>query len=104
MSCLQPGIGNELPATNELPVTMYRQPFTLFHEQSTCVPKFHSCALCNAACVEFIRLIPQGGTNTQGRVEICHNGVWGTVCDDEWDRRDAMVACNQLGLPSACEY
>jgi hypothetical protein len=42
----------------------------------------------------------QGGTTTQGRVEICNNNVWGTVCDDAWGVLDARVACRQLGFPT----
>ena len=49
-----------------------------------------------------IRLM-DGINNSSGRVEFCHDGEWGTVCDDGWNLTEARVACRQLGLPTEGE-
>ena len=63
--------------------------------------------ICNYACVYAyegcstgdVRLVG-GLSSTEGRVEICLNSNWGTVCDQMWDAMDAGIVCRQLGLES----
>jgi len=42
--------------------------------------------------------LADGDTPYSGRVEIYRNGVWGTVCDDNWNNTIAQLVCQQLGL------
>ena len=49
--------------------------------------------MCNNGAIRLVN-----GTNVSGRVEICLNNAYGTVCRDRWDDNDATVVCRQLFL------
>ena len=48
-------------------------------------------------CVSGQLRLAGGNIPNEGRIEICINNVWGTVCDDSWGSADATVVCQQLG-------
>ena len=46
-----------------------------------------------------LRLVGGRNDEKEGNLEICFNGVWGSVCQNERDfyKSEAAVACRQLG-------
>ena len=44
-----------------------------------------------------VRLVG-GSVPNEGRVEVCYNNEWGTVCDRSWGDIDAEVTCRWAGF------
>ena len=62
--------------------------------KEVCVLTFYLMA---DACISGkVRLSGSSFAN-QGRVEVCVNNTWGTICPDYWDSNEAAVVCHQLG-------
>ena len=64
--------------------------YYFFSEQGTFL--FHT-----ALCADGQLRLAGGNIANEGRVEICMNKEWGTVCDNSWGTTDATVVCRQLG-------
>ncbi len=40
------------------------------------------------------------GNSKQGVPMLCHDGSFGTICDENFDVNDAKVICRMLGYPT----
>ena len=55
-------------------------------------------------CIDDTVQLVGGSSPNEGRVEMCNDGEWNTLCDEGWDRKEARVVCRQLGLPTECNF
>jgi deleted-in-malignant-brain-tumors protein 1 len=55
-------------------------------------------------CVDGEARLVNGSTTSEGRVEICYAGIWGSVCDKSWGNFDAAIVCLQLGFQGTSMY
>ena len=59
--------------------------------------------LSSAPCNDGQLRLAGSNVDNEGRVEICLNNEWGTICDDNWSIKDANVACRVLGFSGTGE-
>ncbi len=64
-------------------------------------PNFSNLFLCFCMSA-FIRLV-NGANSCSGRVEVLHDGQWGTVCDNGWDLTDSAVVCKEVNCGKVIE-
>ena len=54
---------------------------------------------CDVACNSETTVRLQGGlSDRHGRLEVCRNGLWNSVCEQNFGQVDATVICRQLGF------
>ena len=70
----------------------YHITFTMYTHLLLCI----LVTECDSGAVRLVG----GRTESDGRLEICLQGFWGTVCHNYWDARDASVICRQLNYES----
>ena len=66
--------------------------------------KWYVICLSTAPCTAAQLRLAGGNIANEGRVEICIDNIWGTVCINSWGRTDAAVVCRQLGYSSQGPY
>ncbi len=62
-----------------------------------------TCYTETASCEDGQVRLVDGAIDQEGRVEVCHSNVWGSICGDGFDLSDAYVICKELDLGTYSE-
>ena len=101
----------------------FPERFPGFENSGSCSESFFQCR--NRKCIEYDYLcngvsqcgdysdedttdcnspnkvrLRNGPSPNIGRVEIRHNGIWGTICEDKFGVEEAKVICRMAGFPA----
>lgn len=71
----------------------------LLHDLTTSV----SLLAAGDSCTEGTLRVVSGKSREEGRVELCHNHLWGAIVDREWNLSKAAVVCRERGFEPAGE-
>ena len=78
--------------------------FTTGSDVSTCSHANDIGIICQGLCTNGDIRLADGVSSianappNSGRVEVCFNGEWGTICETGWSTKDGQVTCGQLGF------
>ncbi|EDV50589.1 uncharacterized protein Dere_GG14372, isoform A [Drosophila erecta] len=103
------GVDEVAGVTCKVPVMKCPNNYWLCHTSKECIPPAFVCDNtpdcadksdeCAAVCQAPVQYRLEGGRNSnEGRLEVKHHGVWGSVCDDDFNIKSAQVACNSMGF------
>ena len=100
LPCILP-LSHPLPPMHPPPLTFppslsHTSPLTTFLHLSTLTDRSVVAGNCQTGSLRLGNNIVTANTS-EGRVEICINNAWGTICDDLFGRTDAAVVCGSLG-------
>ena len=65
--------------------------YVIYNDKSNFI--FDTLALCQNGDIR----LAGDSYNNVGRIDLCVNGTWGTICGNGFDSKDASVVCRQLG-------
>ncbi|KAL7733723.1 hypothetical protein ACLKA6_011458 [Drosophila palustris] len=102
------GVDEVVGVVCKVPLLKCPNNLWLCHTSKECIPPAFVCdntADCgdrsdesDAVCKAPVEYRLEGGRSpNEGRLEVKYHGVWGSVCDDDFNLKAAQVACNSLG-------
>ncbi|KAJ3606365.1 hypothetical protein NHX12_025886 [Muraenolepis orangiensis] len=106
VSCGMPQTGHNMPDFGEHSTLLGVKASCLGNETALqqCVMKEtdETCDSASIVCIhsKAVRLV-NGTHPCSGRVEVMHEGLWGTVCDDNWGLQEAEVVCREMKCGTA---
>lgn len=76
-----------------------REMIQIAFDQAVISYAMHDVTPTKSSNSHIVRLV--GGGKNYGKVEIYHDGEWGVVCNDGWDKRHGNKVCKMLGYSRA---